>query len=390
MIPHPRRPGTRPADTKEADRLAPSSSRPNALAAVAVEPRRTELREFALPAIASDAGLLRIEAAGVCGSDWPMYLNAKPGPRILGHEMIGTIEALGDVARARWGVAEGDVVALEEYLPCGHCEYCRTGEYRSCLETDTRIAGSIRYGSTPLTVAPALWGGYSQYLYMHPRTVLHRVPPGIPMHIAAMALPIGNGFQWAVLDGGAGPGKTVVVQGPGQQGLGCVIAAKTAGAALIIVSGLARDERRFEVARALGADHTVAVDEADLVTEVTRITGGRMADIVIDASGAGPETVNPSVALLRKRGVLLVATRKGAVQGFDINQLVNKQVLLRGTRGHSFEAVELALGTMASKRFPLERMSSHVVGLRDVDDALKMVGGESTERSIHITIAPWS
>ncbi|HVA15685.1 MAG TPA: zinc-binding dehydrogenase [Stellaceae bacterium] len=358
-------------------------------AAVAIEPRRTEVREFTLPEIASDAGLMRVEATGICGSDWGMYLSAKPGPRILGHEMVGIVEKLGDVARARWGVKEGDVVALEEYLPCGHCEYCRTGEYRSCLETDSRIAGSIRYGSTPLTVAPSLWGGYAQYLYMHPRSVLHRVPPGIPAHIAAMALPIGNGFQWAFLDGNAGPGKTVVIQGPGQQGLGCVIAAKSAGAALIIVSGLARDERRLAVARELGAHHTVAVDQEDLGAAVTRITGGRMADIVIDSSGGGPAIVNPALAMLRKRGTLIMATRKGAIDGFDLNQMVDKQIVLRGTRGHSYGAVELALKTMAAKTFPLEKMSSHVVGLSQIDHALKMVGGESDERSIHITVDPW-
>jgi len=360
-----------------------------ALAAVAVQPRRTELREFALPEIAPDAGLLRVEATGICGSDWGMYLRDRPGPRILGHEMIGTVEKLGDVARERWGVTEGDLVALEEYLPCGHCEYCRNGEYRSCLETDTRLAGSIRYGSTPLAVAPSLWGGYSQYLYMHPRTVVHRVPPGIPMHIAAMALPIGNGFQWTFLDAGSGPGKTVVVQGPGQQGLGNVIAAKASGASTIIVTGLASDERRLGVARELGADHAIAVDREDLVEAVTRITDGRMADIVVDASGGGPELVNASVALLRKHGVLLAAARKGAVPTFDMDQIINKQAVFRGTRGHSFEAVELALAAMKSGRFPLERMSSHVVGLGEIDHALKMVGGESAEKSIHITVDPW-
>lgn len=360
-----------------------------AWAAVAVKPRETELRSFALPEIPADAGLLRVSATGICGSDWPMYLSEKPGPRILGHEMIGVIEKLGEVARARWGVTEGDIVALEEYLPCGHCEYCRTGEYRSCLETDTRIAGSIRYGSTPLTVAPALWGGYSQYLFMHPRTVLHRVPAGIPSHVAAMALPIGNGFQWAFLDGGVGPGKTIVIQGPGQQGLGCVIASKAAGAATIIVSGLTRDEGRFAVAKELGAHHCIAADQEDLGKAVTRLTGGRMADIVIDASGGGAAIVNPALALLRKRGTLMIAARKGAIAGFDMDQVINKQILLRGTRGHSFEAVELALQTMAAKTFPLEKMSSHVVGLKDIDIALKMVGGESQERSIHITVDPW-
>jgi threonine dehydrogenase-like Zn-dependent dehydrogenase len=224
---------------------------------------------------------------------------------------------------------------------------------------------------------------------MHPRTVLHRVPAGIPPHVAAMALPIGNGFQWAFLDGRVGPGKTIVIQGPGQQGLGCVIASRAAGAATIIVSGLTRDEGRFAVAKELGADHCVAVDQEDLGKAVTRITGGRMADIVIDASGGGAAIVNPALALLRKRGTLMIAARKGAIAGFDMDQVINKQIVLRGTRGHSFEAVELALQAMAAGRFPLEKMSSHVVGLKDIDIALKMVGGESQERSIHITVDPW-
>jgi threonine dehydrogenase-like Zn-dependent dehydrogenase len=359
------------------------------LAAVAVKPRATELREFALPAVAPDAGLLRVEASGICGSDWPMYLNGKPGPRILGHEMIGTIAKLGDVARARWGVNEGDLVALEEYLPCGRCEYCRSGEYRSCLETDRQLPGAIRYGSTPLTVAPGLWGGYSQYLYLHPRSVFHRVPAGIPLHVAAMALPIGNGFQWAFLDAGVGPGKTIVIQGPGQQGLGCVVAAASAGAATIILTGLARDEHRLAVGKALGAHHTVVVDRESLVDAVTRITGGRMADIVIECSGAAADNVNAALPLLRKRGVFVIAARKGAVPAFDADQVINKQIVLRGTRGHSYQAVELALETMAQGRLPIERISSHVVGLKDLDDALHMVGGESEARSIHITVDPW-
>ena len=359
------------------------------LAAVAVDSKRTELREFAVPEIPPDAGLLRIAATGICGSDWPMYQNAKPGPRILGHEMIGTIERIGEYARSRWGVEEGDLVALEEYLPCGHCEYCRTGEYRSCLATDSRVAGSIRYGSTPIAKEPSLWGGYSQFVYMHPRTVLHRVPKGVPAHIAAMALPIGNGFQWAVLDGGAAPGKTIIIQGPGQQGLGCVAAAASAGADKIIVTGLLRDEARLEVAKALGAHHTIMVDQEDLVGAVRRITDGRMADIVVEVSGAGPESINRSLALVRKRGTVLLAARKGAVFSFEADRLVDFQITFRGLRGHSYQAVELALGLMASKRLPLERMSTHVVGLSELDHALRMVGGEADERSIHITVSPW-
>jgi threonine dehydrogenase-like Zn-dependent dehydrogenase len=320
-----------------------------------------------------------------------MYLSEKPGPRILGHEMVGIIEQLGPLARERWGVKEGDRVALEEYLPCGHCPYCRSGEFRSCFATDSRLAGSIRYGSTPLSVDPGLWGGFSQYLYMHPRSVLHRVPHGVETHIAAMAIPLGNGFQWAYLDGGAGPGKTVVVQGPGQTGLACVLAARAAGAERIIVAGLARDARRFDVAKRLGADLTVAVDKEDLVEAVAGATGGDMADLVIEASNAGPDIVNTSVRLARKRGTLLLASRKGApVSDFNLDQALGMQLTMKGVRGHSFHSVELALQAMASGRYRVDLLSTHVVGLAEVDAALRTIGGETPSTdAIHITVAPW-
>ncbi|MDB5571325.1 MAG: Threonine dehydrogenase [Hyphomicrobiales bacterium] len=358
-------------------------------AAVAVGSVKTELMDFPLPEIPTDAGLLRIAVTGICGSDWGMYKNDKPGPRILGHEMVGTIEKIGPAASYRWGVKEGDLVALEEYLPCGHCEYCRSGEIRSCLETDQRLPGKVRFGSTPISIQPSLWGGYSQFAYLHPRSVVHKVPAGVAPQMAAMALPIGNGFQWIYFDGGAGPGKVVVIQGPGQQGLGGVIAAKIAGADEIIVSGLSHDAQRFELAKALGATHTIAVDREDLGAAVARITNGRMADICLDCSGLGPRNLMPSLLLLRKRGVLLTVSRGAPVDGFDVDRMINNQLTLKGLRGHSFEAVEMALRTMASNRLPLELMSTHKFGLNDVDKALKIVGGQMEERSIHVSIDPW-
>ena len=359
------------------------------LAAVMVDVRKTELREIAIPDIPSDAGLLRMAVNGICSSDWNMYQDMRRGTRILGHEMVGTIEKIGDAAKYRWGVKEGDLVALEEYLPCGHCEYCRSGEIRSCLQTDQTLPGSIRFGSTSVDVAPGLWGGYSQFAYMHPRTIVHKVPEGVEPRIAAMCLPIGNGFQWMYYDGGAGPGKVVVIQGPGQQGLGGVIAAKTAGAEMIIVTGLSRDEKRFELAKALGADHTIAVDQEDLGVAVARLTGGHMADIVLDTSGLGPKNLNPSLYLLRKRGTLLFVSRAGFAEQFDAERMIVYQLTLKGLRGHSYNAVETALRLMASKRLPLHLMSTHLLGLKDVNEALFMVGGQTEERPIHISIDPW-
>jgi threonine dehydrogenase-like Zn-dependent dehydrogenase len=359
------------------------------LAAVMTCPRRTELRELPLPGIPPDAGLLRVEACGICGSDWGKYLTDKFSPCILGHEIVGRVEKIGEIAAYRWGVKEGDYVALEEYLPCGHCEYCRGGEYRSCLETDHFNPKGVRYGSTPIAVAPALYGGYSRYLYLHPRTVIHRLPSGIPPHIAAMALPLGNGFQWAYMDGGIGPGKSLVVIGPGQQGLACVLAARVAGTSPIVVVGLARDSNRFEIAMRLGATHTIAIDEEDVRARVADITGGRMADLVIESSGAGPQIVNGGLSLVKKRGQMICTSWKKSVVPFDLDRLIQYQAILRGVRGHSYDAVELAIETMRSGKYPLDLISTHCVGLSDVDRALKIVGGESDEKAIHITVEPW-
>ena len=360
-------------------------------AAVQVAAKRTELRELPLPEIPPGGGLMRVLAAGICGSDVPYYADASTGPRILGHENVGAVERLGDEARKRWGVTEGDLVALEEYLPCGACADCRAGEYRSCLQTDNTRAGALRYGWTPLDVDPGLWGGFSEFQYLHPRAVLHRVPDGVAPRIAALALPLGNGFQWAYLDGGAGPGQTVVVLGPGQQGLACVVAAKAAGARTVIAVGLARDAHRLAVAQRLGADLSVQSDVEPLETVVREATGGALADLVIDVSSGGAPVVNGALELIRKRGTLLLASYKAAaLDGFAIDAVIRRQITVRGVRGHSFRAVEMALALMAQRSVDLAAMSTHAFGLDEVDRALRLVGGEQRDGAIHVSITPWN
>jgi len=360
-------------------------------AAVQVGSKSTELRDIPLPDIPPDGGILRVLAAGICGSDIGKYADPKAQPRILGHENVGVVEKIGEIAHERWGLNVGDVVALEEYLPCGHCSFCLDGEYRSCIETDARIPGVMRYGTTPTTKWPSLWGGYSQYQYLHPRSKFHRVPDGVDPRIAAMALPIGNGFQWVYLDGKAGPGQTVLVQGPGQQGLACVVAAKVAGASQIIATGLKKDAHRLAVAKQLGAHHTVMVDQDDMV-EAVRAIAPDGVDLVVDCSvGEANQVIGGGLKLLKKRGAVLMADYKWKpVEGFDLAIITRMQATLRGVRGHSYQAVELALDVMRRKTVPLEAMSTHHFGLDKVDYALRLVGGEVQDGQIHVTVTPWN
>lgn len=361
-------------------------------AAVALEGKRTEVREFDVPAIPPEGGLLKVEATGVCGSDWPYFLSYPKvkGPLILGHESVGFVAQIGKAAAERWGVQEGDRVALEEYLPCGHCEYCRSADFRLCDATDTLIGSGIRYGSTPISVAPSLWGGYSQYQYLHPNAVLHKVPAHVPAVQAALALPLGNGVEWTYLQGSVGPGQTVVIQGPGQQGLACVIAAKEAGAACIIVSGLARDVRRLALAKELGADHAIDIEQQDLRETVSALTGGRMTDLVIDCASGGPATVVSALQLARKRGrVILGGQKRQPIPEFDSDAMIRKVLTVKGMRGHSYRSVEMALQIIASGRYPLDKMCTHLFGLGEVGEALRTVGGEGRSDAIHCSVDPW-
>ena len=359
-----------------------------ALAAVATGAKQSNLQEINIPDLSPEAGLLKIEAVGVCGTDWSWYKADLEEPQILGHHSVGYIAQIGKVAAERWGVEEGDRVVLEEYIPCGNCQRCRAGEFRLCDFTDPWLGG-IRYGATPLSVPPSLWGGFSQYQYLHPNTMLHRVPDHVPAPEAALALPLSNGFEWVCLEGGRLVGSTVVVQGPGQQGLACILAAREAGAKCVIVSGLSADARRLKLARKLGADHTVDVQREDLKERVAEITDGEMADLVIDTASGGPSTVTAAIEVAKKRGTIILGGFKGQpIPEFPSDNLISKYLTVKGVRGHSYESVELALQIITSGKYPLGEICTHRYTLSQVDEALRTMGGEGEPEAVHVVVAP--
>jgi len=361
-------------------------------AAVAIAPGVTQIQELALPAASDDSGLLAVSVTGVCGSDWAYYQNlpTSRGPLVLGHETVGHVQQLGRLAALKWGVQEGDYVVLEEYLPCGHCMYCRDGDFRLCDATDWRLGG-LRYGATGLNVAPGLWGGYSQHQFLHLNTVFHRVPATVkPVH-AALALPISNGIEWTYLQGGAGPGQCVVIQGPGQQGLACVVAAREAGVDKIIVTGLSTpsDQVRLRMALQLGADHVIDIEQQDLLETVAELTGGLMADLVIDCASGGTDSVTTAMQLARKRGrVILGGQKRQKIPHFDSDMIIARFLNVKGMRGHSYESVELAIGLIAHNRHRVQAMSTHSFGLDQTDLALRGLVGQGVEDAIHMTIHP--
>jgi len=363
------------------------------LAAVRTGPSRTELHEFPMPDLPEDGALLKVEVAGICGTDVKMYAHPViEAPVIMGHENVGTIVRAGREFTERQGLREGDRVFVEHYVACYRCEWCRSGEYRHCEATDWRTnPDARRYGYTTCENPYHLWGGFAQYMYLPWNAVLHKVPDTVAEAEAGIITPLSNGIEWALYDCGVGFMSTVLIQGPGQQGLSQVVACKQAGASLIVVTGTSRDAARLELAKTLGADHTIDVDAEDPFTQVMEITGGKGVDVVLDCTaGAGVAPVLLGIdALKRRAGTLLVQGELAKFPDFPLKKLTEKAITIKSARGHSYRAVELAIEQLASKRFPLHLLTTHEYGLEDVDMAIRAVGGEVDEGVIHVSLLPW-
>jgi threonine dehydrogenase-like Zn-dependent dehydrogenase len=359
------------------------------LAAVLVEPKRFEMREFDLPEIPDDAALLKIEACGICGSDIHGAERLAAGPKILGHENVGLIARVGKQAAAKWKVKEGDRIALEEYVPCGACKYCRSEDYRFCPQTDIAGPGPrLWYGSTGIDTWPSLWGGYSQYMYVHPNAVVHKVPANIPAPHAAAFLPFSNGVEWAYGYGEVRLGDAIWIQGPGQQGLAAVIAAKAAGAQCIIVSGLTRDEHRLEVAKKLGADYTIdAEQEEDIVRYIMDLTGGDGVNTVVNVTGGGKGCVEQAIRVSAKTKANIVLAAAGR-EMIDVGLLGRRKIAIKQANGHSFKSVEMAIQFIASGKIPMEDISTHTFPMSRAMEAIDAVAGKGVPDAIHVSIVP--
>jgi threonine dehydrogenase-like Zn-dependent dehydrogenase len=362
-------------------------------AAVRVGSSTTEIREFPMPDIPDDSALLKMEVAGICGTDVKMYKSPpSDAPVIMGHENIGTIARAGREFVRRKGFKEGDLVFVEHYVMCGKCEWCHLGQYRHCENTDWRYnADAIRYGYTSAAKAPHLWGGFAQYVYLPWNAVVHHVPKGVTAELAGLVTPMANGIEWSLFDGGVGYNSSVLIQGPGQQGLSQTVICKQAGASLIIVTGTSKDAARMQVAKELGADYVIDVQKEDPLSRIKEITGGRGVDVVLDCTaGAGTMPILLGVkALKRKAGTIVVQGEMAEFPNFPIAEVTLKFVTIKSARGHSYKACELALEQLASKRFPLEKVTTHTFGLKDVDLAIKSVGGHGVPDVIHASLLPW-
>ncbi len=358
-------------------------------AVVQTGPRQMELREFPRPVIGpEDGALLRVEACGICGSDVEQYKGAmgtRGLPMIPGHEPLGIIEEIAPATAARWGVRAGDRVAVEILIPCRSCDLCLAGRYMQCKNRP----GS-HGGYNPPERGLGLWGGYAEYMHLHPNSIVHPVRGDLPAEIAVMYNPLGAGVRWALQYGEVALGTSVLVLGAGQRGLSAILASRYVGAGTIIATGLTRDAKKLELAKEFGADYTINVEEEDTVERVKELTGGDGVDVVLDLTPMAQQPIRDAIEAVRWGGTIVLAGLKGHKNiELQTDKLINKALTVKGAFSVDARSYTQAITLIESGKFPLEKMQTHKFGLDDVEHAIKLLAGEVPgEDGIHIAIMP--
>jgi alcohol dehydrogenase len=356
-------------------------------AAVLEGPERIAVHEFPVPDIGLDDGLLRVEMAGICGTDVKYYtaLEPTPYPIILGHEILGTVERMGSRAANRHRVREGDRVLVEGSVPCWTCHWCLSGEYRFC--PNKRGYGTQTSSADP----PHLWGAIAESMYLAPGSILHVIEPEMPASVAMSAALLANAIEWLKRKGGVEIGDTVLIQGSGPQGLAAVVVARECGAGQIIVTGLRRDRARLELALRLGADTAIDAERESVVERVQELTDGRLVDVVLEVTGS-PGAIVASSQLVRPMGTLVLAGQTGrdTVTPLKLDRLVLKEVRVQGVfiKGQVAYAKALALVRAKASQYPFEALISHTYPLEETERAILDASGDGPSDFVKAAILP--
>jgi threonine dehydrogenase-like Zn-dependent dehydrogenase len=293
-------------------------------AAVLTAAGTMEIQAFPVPALGDDDALIRVEVCGLGGSDVTQYLGKlRPSstvyPVILGHVFVGTVEAVGPAAARRWRVAPGDRVVTEAIVPCWACPPCVSGHYSLCDAGEDLL----RYGLISADREPHLWGGFAELVYVPRGALLHKVSPAAPLDALALVNSIASGIRW-------------------------------------------------------GVDVTVDVDHEDVVDVVRHVTGGAMADVVVEASAVATKPVTDAIRAVRKDGrIVLIGLKRGEpIPGLVTDELIYKGVTVIGAMAANYSSFERACRLIERDGDLIAQANTHAFRLDQVEQAIHTLAGD--------------
>jgi L-iditol 2-dehydrogenase len=353
-------------------------------AAVYREINEVRTETIAVPEIGKGEVLVRIDTCGICGTDLKkIHTGSHAAPRVFGHEMAGTIAAVGEGVK---GFGVGDRVMAFHHIPCRVCFYCRKQTFAQC-ETYKKVGTTAGLGA-------AAGGGFAQYIRVMDWIVgdgvtpagLIRLPDDIPFEQAAFIEPVNTCFK-AIRLLELEVDDTVLVIGQGSIGVLLAALAKQTGAT-VLTSDMYPE--RHAIAAQYGLDHPLDA-RGDVVAACKAVTEGRGADVALVAVGADA-LIATAMAAIRPGGrVMLFASTQHGTAAFDPAAVCMDEKTLMGSYSASVaiqqEGIDLVFEGYRSGKLDLTKLISHRFGLEDAAAAIDLASHPVAD-SMKIVLKP--
>jgi L-idonate 5-dehydrogenase len=343
------------------------------LGVVVHKARDLRIEPVAVPELAADGVEIAIGAGGICGSDLHYFQDGRIGtivvrePLVLGHEIAGTVTAIGPAVKA---LKVGTKVAINPALPCNACEFCLRGLSLHCLNMEF-------YGSAMRF--PHVGGGFRKVLISRERQC-HAVPADFPLEKAAFAEPLAVCLH-AVERAGPLMGRDVLVTGCGPIGALCVMAARHAGARRITVTDVT--DQAVAMALKIGADEAINVAREPERLQGFAANKGRF-DVTFEASG-NERAIRAAMEVTRARGILVLVGLGGETQ-IMMNHIVARELDVRGTFRFQ-EEFGLAVEALVSGRIDPMPLLTDVMPMQEALKAFDLAADRTRAMKVQLSFA---
>jgi putative phosphonate catabolism associated alcohol dehydrogenase len=328
-----------------------------------------KLTEIPVPVPQGSELLVRVTCCTLCRSDLHTYAGRRtePTPLVLGHEIVGRIEAFGpDAPRqdsAGTPAVPGDRISWAIVAGCGECYFCRVDLPQKCERL-------YKYGHQRLDENRLLGGGLAEQIVLVPGTVWYKVPDEIPDTVAAAANCATATAAALMRYGGAVRDRTVLILGAGVLGVTACAMARAAGAKAVVVIDPLQESR--ERALQFGATHALPSDPETLTEGIKNITDGRGADLILELAGLAA-TVQTAISLARIGGTVLLAGTVSPVGtiGIEPEIVVRRMLTIRGVHNYHPHDLKTALDFLAGpgRIYPWENLIAAEYPLDKCDEA---------------------
>lgn len=331
--------------------------------------KRLRTKEVKTPTVGPSDVLVRVQRAGICGSDLHGFLDPEDTSRgvglIMGHEISGEIAEVGSGVE---GLAEGDRVTVDPQIRCGTCFACQRGWISIC--ENKQGLGSSRNG--------LVHGAFAEYVRVDHEQII-QVPAEVSLERAVLIEPLGNGVH-VRHRARPSPDDLVVVLGAGTLGLSMIAAFRAAGVTRIVATDLS--DTKLKVAADLGASHTANGTDEELAGLVDGLSHGIGADIVVEAVGV-TATYSQALTVARRRGKVMFFGAVVPSVELALIPILHKELMLIGCTGANdewTEAVDLVANgvvdpaPLITHEFPLEQAQEAMDTLADpAAEAIKVL-----------------